>query len=161
MSTEAYEDVAVPADDTTIGESSVDRERLEDATPGEDELVEAADQTLDTDDLELEDDGMPPAETLREAMKAVIDPEIGYNVVDLGLVYDVEKDRPGHVQVTMTLTSVGCPLTELIHQQVSVILGTLPGVDEVDVEFTFTPPWSPEMMSDDVRAELRAMGMQV
>ncbi|MBW3561490.1 MAG: metal-sulfur cluster assembly factor [Actinobacteria bacterium] len=104
---------------------------------------------------------MPSTGTLREAMKAVIDPEIGYNVVDLGLVYDVEKDRPGHVQVTMTLTSMGCPLTELIHQQVSVILGTLPGVEEVDVEFTFTPPWSPEMMSEDVRLELRAMGMNV
>ena len=161
MSTNAYEDVANPAVDPTVGESTVDRQRLQDNTPGEEELTESLDETVDDDDLVIEDDGMPSTHTLREAMKAVIDPEIGYNVVDLGLVYDVEKDRPGHVQVTMTLTSMGCPLTELIHQQVSVILGTLPGVEEVDVEFTFTPPWSPEMMSEDVRLELRAMGMQV
>lgn len=161
MSSNAYDDVANPAVEPTVGDPTVDREGLAAATPGEDELTESLDENVDTDDLELDDDGMPDTGTLREAMKAVIDPEIGYNVVDLGLVYDVEKDRPGHVQVTMTLTSMGCPLTELIHQQVSVILGTLPGVEEVDVEFTFTPPWSPEMMSDDVRLELRAMGMNV
>ncbi len=111
--------------------------------------------------IPLDDDGMPPVDVLREAMKAVIDPEIGYNVVELGLVYEIEKQPPGQVLVTMTLTTMGCPLTELIHQQVSVILGALPGVDSVDVDFTFTPPWSTEMMSDEVREELRAMGMNV
>ncbi len=111
--------------------------------------------------FEVEEDGMPPAEALREAMKAVIDPEIGYNVVDLGLVYDIEKSEGGQVDVKMTLTAMGCPLTELIHQQVSVVLGALPGVEDVDVEFVFTPPWSPEMMAEEVRMELRAMGMNV
>jgi metal-sulfur cluster biosynthetic enzyme len=116
---------------------------------------------VDTGAIEMEDDGMPPADVLYDAMKAVMDPELGYNVVDLGLVYDVDKHDDGHVQVTMTLTTMGCPLTELIHQQVSVILGSLPGVKSVDVEFTFSPPWSPEMMSDEVREEMRAMGMNV
>lgn len=112
-------------------------------------------------DLELEDDGMPKAAELTNALRAVIDPEIGYNIVDLGLVYEVTKPDPGEVHVLMTLTSMGCPLTEIIHQQCSVIMGAMPGVEHVDVEFTFSPPWSPAMMADYVREELRAMGMNV
>ncbi|MGH3440740.1 MAG: metal-sulfur cluster assembly factor [Nitriliruptorales bacterium] len=120
-----------------------------------------APERLQLNGVEVEDDGMPHVDVIREAMKAVIDPELGYNVVDLGLVYDIAKEEGGHVQVTMTLTAMGCPLTELIHQQVSVILGALPGVTDVDVDFTFTPPWSPEMMSDETRDEMRAMGLGV
>ncbi len=112
-------------------------------------------------DLPLEDDGMPTSEALRNALRAVIDPEIGYNIVDLGLVYEVTKPQRGLVHVLMTLTSMGCPLTEIIHQQCSVIMGAMPGVDNVEVEFTFTPPWSTSMIADYVREELRAMGMNV
>jgi metal-sulfur cluster biosynthetic enzyme len=112
-------------------------------------------------DLELEDDGMPKSSDLENGLRAVIDPEIGYNIVDLGLVYEVSKPQEGEVHVLMTLTSMGCPLTEIIHQQCSVILGAMPGVEAVDVEFTFSPPWSPDMMADYVREELRAMGMNV
>ncbi|MEX2563112.1 MAG: metal-sulfur cluster assembly factor [Nitriliruptoraceae bacterium] len=112
-------------------------------------------------DLPLDDDGMPPSDALFNGLRAVIDPEIGYNIVDLGLVYEVLKPQRGHVHVRMTLTSMGCPLTEIIHQQCSVILGAMPGVDHVDVEFTFDPPWSTDMMADYVRDELRAMGMNV
>ncbi|MDX1510598.1 MAG: metal-sulfur cluster assembly factor [Nitriliruptorales bacterium] len=113
-------------------------------------------------ELELEDDGMPKPADIENALRAVIDPEIGYNIVDLGLVYEVTKDsESGQVDVLMTLTSMGCPLTEVIHQQCSVILGAMPGVKSVDVEFTFSPPWSPDMMADWVREELRAMGMNV
>ena len=112
-------------------------------------------------DLELEDDGMPKSSDLENALRAVIDPEIGYNIVDLGLVYEVTKPDPGEVHVLMTLTSMGCPLTEIIHQQCSVIMGAMPGVEHVDVEFTFSPPWSTDMIADYVREELRAMGMNV
>lgn len=113
-------------------------------------------------DLELDDDGMPNTDDLTNALRAVVDPEIGYNIVDLGLVYEVTKEpEDGEVDVLMTLTSMGCPLTEVIHQQCSVILGAMPGVEAVDVEFTFSPPWSPDMMADWVREELRAMGMNV
>ena len=112
-------------------------------------------------DLPLEDDGMPPSDALRNALRAVIDPEIGYNIVDLGLVCGVTKPQRGVVHVLMTLTSMGCPLTEIIHQQCSVIMGAMPGVDSVQVEFTFTPPWSTSMIADYVREELRAMGMNV
>jgi metal-sulfur cluster biosynthetic enzyme len=112
-------------------------------------------------DLPLEEDGMPTAEALKSSLRAVIDPEIGYNIVDLGLVYEVTKPQRGSVHVLMTLTSIGCPLSEIIHQQCSVIMGAMPGVDVVDVEFTFTPPWSTDKIADYVREELRAMGMNV
>ncbi len=111
-------------------------------------------------DVEVEDDGMASVSSLREALKAVLDPEIGINIVDLGLVYDIEK-ADGNARVTMTLTSMGCPLTELIHQQCTLVLTRLPGVETVDVDFTFSPPWSTEMISPEAREELRAMGMNV
>ncbi len=112
-------------------------------------------------DLPLDEDGMPSTEALTNALRAVIDPEIGYNIVDLGLVYEVTKPQRGSVHVLMTLTSIGCPMSEMIHQQCSVIMGAMPGVDVVNVEFTFTPPWSTEQIADYVREELRAMGMNV
>jgi metal-sulfur cluster biosynthetic enzyme len=112
-------------------------------------------------DLPLEDDGMPSTQDLMNGLRAVVDPEIGYNIVDLGLVYDVTKPERGYAHVLMTLTSMGCPLTEVIHQQCSVILGAMPGVDRVEVEFTFSPPWDTSMIADYVREELRAMGMNV
>jgi len=111
-------------------------------------------------DVAVEDDGMPSEAALREALKAVVDPEIGINIVDLGLVYDVEKDE-GRVDVRMTLTTMGCPLTELIHQQCTLVLTRLPGVHQVEVDFVFSPPWSTDMMSDEAKEELRAMGFNV
>jgi len=112
-------------------------------------------------DVEVGEDGMPDEAILMQGLKAVIDPEIGYNIVDLGLVYEVTKPEPGHVHVRMTLTSMGCPLTEVIHQQCSMVMLAFPGVESVDVEFTFSPPWSPDFIADYVREELRAMGMNV
>ncbi|MGH8909531.1 MAG: metal-sulfur cluster assembly factor [Egibacteraceae bacterium] len=108
----------------------------------------------------VDDDGVATPDAILEALKAVLDPEIGINIVDLGLVYDIETE-PGKASVTMTLTSMGCPLTELIHQQCTLVLTRLPGIDEVDVDFTFSPPWTTDMISDDARDELRAMGFAV
>ncbi|HWH32496.1 MAG TPA: metal-sulfur cluster assembly factor [Egibacteraceae bacterium] len=112
-------------------------------------------------DVPLDDDGLPTDEAVRTALKAVLDPEIGINIVDLGLVYGVEKEPPGKVKLTMTLTSLGCPLTELIHQQCTMILTRLPGVEDVDVNFVFSPPWSTEMIAPEAKDELRAMGFSV
>lgn len=112
-------------------------------------------------DLPLEEDGMPSGTDLFNALRAVVDPEIGYNIVDLGLVYEVTKPERGYAHVRMTLTTMGCPLTEVIHQQCSVILAAMPGVDRVEVEFTFSPPWDPSMMAEYVKEEMRAMGMNV
>jgi metal-sulfur cluster biosynthetic enzyme len=149
--------------------STIDRDEL-----GLDDLPEADTETGEPDapaepqaaaspfaDFPLEEDGMPSSNDLMNALRAVVDPEIGYNIVDLGLVYEVTKPERGYAHVRMTLTSMGCPLTEVIHQQCSVILGAMPGVDRVEVEFTFTPPWSTDMIADYVREELRAMGMNV
>ena len=113
-------------------------------------------------DIKLGADGLPDDDALNTAMKAVIDPEIGINVVDLGLIYGYDREpETGKVTVVMTLTSMGCPLTELLHQQVTLILSRLPGIKEVDVEFTFSPPWTTDMISDGAREELRAMGFAV
>ena len=111
-------------------------------------------------DVPVDEHGVATPDAILEAMKAVVDPEIGINVVDLGLVYDVTT-QPGKARVEMTLTSMGCPLTELIHQQCTLVLTRLPGIDDVEVDFVFTPPWSTEMISDDAREELRAMGFNV
>jgi metal-sulfur cluster biosynthetic enzyme len=111
-------------------------------------------------DVPVDEHGVATPEAIREAMKAVMDPEIGLNVVDLGLVYDITTE-PGKAHVEMTLTSMGCPLTELIHQQCTLVLTRLPGIDDVEVDFVFSPPWSTDMISDDAREELRAMGFNV
>ena len=130
------------------------------ATDEADEAAEAAASGAFAD-VPVDDDGMATTEAMREALKAVIDPEIGINIVDLGLVYGVEKDGDGKVDVEMTLTTMGCPLTELIHQQCTLVLTRLPGVTDVDVNFVFSPPWSTDMISDEARLELQAMGFQV
>ena len=109
---------------------------------------------------DVDEDGVATVAACFEAMKAVIDPEIGINVVDLGLVYEITIDQ-GTAYMRMTLTSMGCPLTELIHQQATLVLTRLPGIDNADVEFVFSPPWSTEMISPDAKEELRAMGFNV
>ena len=125
-----------------------------------DEAFEAKQQATPFADAEVDADGVATPAACRQAMKAVIDPEIGINVVDLGLVYEIQvADHTAHLR--MTLTSMGCPLTELLHQQATLVLTRLPGIDEADVEFVFSPPWTTDMISDDAREELRAMGFNV
>ena len=89
-----------------------------------------------------------------EALKVVYDPEIGVNIVDLGLVYDAEVKPDTNVEVTMTLTSMGCPLGPVIIGDVQKALAPLEGVGEVGVRIVWSPPWSPDMMSEDARDEL-------
>lgn len=103
---------------------------------------------------DLEGDA-PTAEQVTEALKVVIDPELGINIVDLGLVYDVAVEDEV-VKVTYTLTSMGCPVGPLLEQQMQQILTTIPGIDSVEATMTFTPPWSPELMSEEAKM---AMGM--
>ena len=91
---------------------------------------------------------------VREGLKSVFDPEIGINIVDLGLVYDVDVSDGGDVLVTMTLTSLGCPLGPVIVQEVTGALNELPELGEVDVKLVWSPPWSPDLMSEDARDEL-------
>jgi metal-sulfur cluster biosynthetic enzyme len=85
-----------------------------------------------------------------EALRVVEDPELGMDVVDLGLVYDVQVELP-KVTVTYSLTSMGCPAGAMIQQQIDEVVASMDGVDEVVTDLTWTPPWSPEMMSDDAK----------
>lgn len=94
-------------------------------------------------------------EDVREGLKTVYDPEIGVNIVDLGLVYDCDvEEELGNVLVTMTLTSLGCPLGPVIVQEVQTALKDFEGVGEVDVKLVWSPPWSPALMSEEAKDEL-------
>jgi metal-sulfur cluster biosynthetic enzyme len=93
---------------------------------------------------------MPTREEVYEALRQVEDPEHGMDIVDLGLLYDVEVEGP-KVKVIHTLTSMGCPVGPMIQENVDQVVRALPGVEDVDVELTWDPPWSPEKMSDDAK----------
>jgi len=88
----------------------------------------------------------PDGAALREALREVFDPELGYNIVDLGLVYDIAV-RDGSARVTMTLTTPGCPASEMIQGGVQQRLQALPGIDEVEIDLVWEPRWSPQAMS--------------
>jgi metal-sulfur cluster biosynthetic enzyme len=111
-----------------------------------------------SDTTEAVDDAVPaPTDTrddVVEALKNVIDPELGLNIVDLGLVYDVQIDDQGGVDIQYSLTTMGCPIGPMIEDQMRSFLRGIPGVDEVRPEFVIRPPWSPEMMSDEAKAAL-------
>ena len=94
-------------------------------------------------------------ENVRKTIKQVDDPEIGINIVDLGLVYEINLQSDKEVQIVMTLTTPFCPVGPSIKQQVgNVIKKDVAGVEKVDVQFTFNPPWDKEMMSDEAKDEL-------
>ena len=93
-------------------------------------------------------------EAVYDALKNVIDPELGLNIVDLGLVYDVQVDGDGGVDIQYSLTTMGCPIGPMIEDQMRSFLRGVPGVDEVRPEFVIRPPWTPEMMSDEAKAAL-------
>ncbi len=92
------------------------------------------------------------AEEVRTSLRQVIDPELGYNVVDLGLIYDVSVGEDGAALVSMTTTTPGCPATSYLLEGARECTSTVAGVETVEVELTYEPPWSPEMMSDDAKA---------
>ncbi len=101
---------------------------------------------------------MATDDDIREAMKQVEDPELGVNIVDLGLLYGVAQDGNGKVILDMTLTSMGCPLTEQIIGDSRAALLPLDGVEDVDVNWVWDPPWSPEAMSDEGKLMMKVMG---
>jgi metal-sulfur cluster biosynthetic enzyme len=99
---------------------------------------------------------MPPPtpDTIRKALRAVKDPELNLNIVDIGLVYDIEVADPGDVRVQMTLTSPGCPAGAEIIGDVKRVVGDLEGVSSVDVDLVWEPYWTPEKMDPRVRTFL-------
>ncbi|WP_064092240.1 metal-sulfur cluster assembly factor [Rossellomorea aquimaris] len=86
-------------------------------------------------------------DNLMGALEQVVDPELGIDIVNLGLVYDVDLDEEGKATVTMTLTSMGCPLAGTIVEQVKAALSDIPEVKETEVDIVWNPPWSKDNMS--------------
>ena len=103
-------------------------------------------------------------EDVEEAMRDVVDPELGINVVDLGLVYDIRVEEDNTATLDMTLTSAACPLTDVIEDQTRAALTAGPGgglVNDFRINWVWMPPWGPEKITDDGRDQLRALGFNV
>jgi metal-sulfur cluster biosynthetic enzyme len=101
----------------------------------------------------------PSLDDVMEAMKDVVDPELGINVVDLGLVYGVSLDDDNAAVIDMTLTSAACPLTDVIEDQAASALDGL--TNGVKINWVWMPPWGPDKITDDGREQLRALGFNV
>ena len=102
----------------------------------------------------------PELDDVEEAMRDVVDPELGINVVDLGLVYGIAVDS-GVATIDMTLTSAACPLTDVIEDQARSALVSGGLVDDVRINWVWMPPWGPEKITEDGREQLRALGFRV
>ncbi|WP_132125361.1 metal-sulfur cluster assembly factor [Actinocrispum wychmicini] len=101
---------------------------------------------------------------VEEAMRDVVDPELGINVVDLGLVYDIKVETDNTATIDMTLTSAACPLTDVIEDQTRAALTGGPGgglVTDFRINWVWMPPWGPEKITEDGREQLRALGFTV
>ena len=98
-------------------------------------------------------------EDVEERLKDVIDPELGVNVVDLGLVYGLEYGEDGALLISMTLTTAACPLTDILEEQVGNVLDGV--VDEWRLNWVWMPPWGPERITDDGKDQMRALGFNI
>lgn len=94
-----------------------------------------------------------------EALKEVIDPEIGVNIVDLGLIYDLKQAEDGGLLIHMTLTSAGCPLTDVIEEQTGMALENV--VDAFRINWVWMPPWGPERITEDGKEQMRSIGFSI
>jgi metal-sulfur cluster biosynthetic enzyme len=116
-------------------------------------------EELDSTDSGLGSGDGPEVEDLLEALRDVVDPELGVNVVDLGLVYGVTMDPERVATIDMTLTSAACPLTDVIEDQTQVALEGL--VSDFRINWVWLPPWGPDKITEDGREQLRALGFNV
>ncbi len=97
---------------------------------------------------------------VEEALKDVVDPELGVNIVDLGLIYDLSWDEEHTALIiSMTLTSAGCPLTDVIEEQMAEALDNI--VEAFRINWIWMPPWGPERITDDGREMMRALGFSI
>jgi metal-sulfur cluster biosynthetic enzyme len=94
-----------------------------------------------------------------EALKDVIDPEIGVNIVDLGLIYGLNKAEDDSLLINMTLTSAGCPLTDVLEEQTAEALDGV--VDAFRINWVWMPPWGPEKITEDGKEQMRAIGFSI
>ncbi|MFQ6395934.1 metal-sulfur cluster assembly factor [Nocardia sp. KC 131] len=121
------------------------------------ELVEQVEQV---EQVELSAEDIKRLEDLEEAMRDVVDPELGINVVDLGLVYGISVQEEV-ATLDMTLTSAACPLTDVIEDQTRNALVRSGLVDDLKINWVWMPPWGPDKITEDGREQLRALGFTV
>jgi len=112
-----------------------------------------------TDTVLTEDMVTQKTEDILEALRDVVDPELGINVVDLGLIYGVLLDSPDRCTIDMTLTSAACPLTDVIEEQAAEALKDT--VEDFSINWVWMPPWGPENITEDGREQLRALGFNI
>jgi hypothetical protein len=96
---------------------------------------------------------------VEEALKDVIDPEIGVNIVDLGLIYGLKESEDGNLLINMTLTSAGCPLTDIIEEQIAEALDGV--VEAFRINWVWMPPWGSEKITEDGREQMRSIGFSI
>ena len=108
-------------------------------------------QTTDTSGADTQ---VLTEERIRQALTQVFDPELGINIVDLGLVYEIDLHDDGDVDIRYSLTTMGCPIGPLIEDQMRAFLAPIDGLGEIRPELVFRPAWSPEMMSEEAKAAL-------
>ncbi len=114
---------------------------------------------VDLGEPSAQPNGRPPLDDIEEALKDVVDPELGINVVDLGLIYGLQFEDDDSLTIDMTLTSAACPLTDVIEDQTQTALEGL--VDRWVINWVWMPPWGMEMITEDGRDQLRALGFNV
>ncbi|WP_278264316.1 metal-sulfur cluster assembly factor [Nocardia sp. AG03] len=112
-------------------------------------------------EVELTPEQVQHLEDLEEAMRDVVDPELGINVVDLGLVYGMSVDAENIATLDMTLTSAACPLTDVIEDQSRNALVRSGLVEDLKINWVWMPPWGPDKITEDGREQLRALGFTV
>ncbi|WP_336083913.1 metal-sulfur cluster assembly factor [Nocardia sp. SSK8] len=112
-------------------------------------------------EVELTAEQIQHLEDLEEAMRDVVDPELGINVVDLGLVYGMSVDAENIATLDMTLTSAACPLTDVIEDQSRNALVRSGLVEDLKINWVWMPPWGPDKITEDGREQLRALGFTV
>lgn len=126
-------------------------------------MSDQTDEKIELPEVDLEAAAKPAGsvavEDVTEALKDVVDPELGINVVDLGLIYGVTVDDTTTAIIDMTLTSAACPLTDVIEDQTRMALDGL--VNDFRINWVWMPPWGPEKITDDGRDQLRALGFNV
>ena len=104
----------------------------------------------------------PLYDEIEEALRDVVDPELGVNIVDLGLLYDMQVGADNVATLDMTLTSAACPLTDMIEEQVAAaLLGEPALVEDFRINWVWLPPWGPDRITEDGRAQLRALGFNI
>jgi metal-sulfur cluster biosynthetic enzyme len=122
-------------------------------------MTESVHSDLPDVDLSAAEGSTVAVDDVTEALKDVVDPELGINVVDLGLIYGVDVDESNVAIIDMTLTSAACPLTDVIEDQTRTALEGL--VNDFRINWVWMPPWGPEKITDDGREMLRALGFNV